>query len=83
MEQTILTLKPDVVFAERDGAVWLTRRSLTRVAKDLEQARMLRALHAGSQTPESLALLLQSRDEAAAALTLAAFILDFEEYLES
>lgn len=82
-EKSVLALKPGVVFAEKDGQVWLTLNSLTRIAKDAEQCRLLQALRFGGQSPDALAGLLRQQDEGAAALTLAAFILDFEDYLES
>lgn len=83
MEHTVLNFQPGVqlVVASGQTGVWLN--GVTKMAGSSGQEKILRALSAGRQSLEALQHLLDEQDEAASALTLAAFILDFEKYLES
>lgn len=87
MYETMLTLKLGVTLTEQDGHVGLTFCGRTQLAKDARQAEILRALVLKSRSPESLTALLCARNgpqsEGENSLTIAEFILDFGEYLES
>lgn len=88
MENTIFRLKPGVKLTEQDGRVGVSLAGNTLFAKDACQAIILRKLIGQEQSLESLTAILHTRkgsplDEATAALGLAAFILDFDYYLES
>lgn len=88
MESMMLKLKPGVALMERDGTVGLSLAGCTRFAKDEWQAALLRLLAAHEKSLDELQMILHERDvtppgEAAEALELAAFILDFEDFLES
>jgi hypothetical protein len=87
MEKAMLVLRQDVTPTVRDGVPGLTRGGRTRLARDDTQAALLQALAGGGQSLEHLVRTLTASgasplDQADAALALAAFILDFEEYLE-
>ena len=87
MERTLLTLKPGVTMTTRDGVFYLTLGRSSRPAENACQAAMMQALIRESQSPESLTRLLRLQeapppDDTAAALTIAAFILDFGDFLE-
>ena len=88
MENTIFRLKPCVTLTEQDGRVGVSLAGSTRFAKNAWQASILRTLIEQAQSLEGLAAILHlgngsPLDEAAEALELAAFILDFDYYLES
>lgn len=84
----MMQLKSDVKLVERDGVPGLSLAGRVRLAKDEWQAVLIRALAAREQPLKKLQLILRARDgpppdEAAAALELTAFILDFDPYIES
>lgn len=88
MNETMLTLKPDVTLTERDGQVGLTLHGHARFAKDARQTKILRALVLQSQSLESLISLLHARDDPFQndnyiSLAMAEFILDFGDFLEA
>lgn len=88
MDETMLTLKAGVALTERDGQVGLTLNGCAQFVKDTQQAEILRALISQSQSPESLAALLQTRGGSSENhneifLAIAEFILDFGEFLEA
>lgn len=73
---------------EQNGVPGLSLDGRVRLAKDARQAALIQALAAHEQPLEALQKILHERDgpspdENDAALELAAFILDFEEYIES
>lgn len=87
MENMILKLKIGVTPMDKNGVPGLSLAGCTRFAKDARQAALIQALAVHEQPLEALKKLLQTRDgspttDADAALVLAAFILDFEEYIE-
>ncbi len=88
MDQIMLTLKPGVTLAERGGQIGLVLQERIRFAKDARQAEILRALVERAQTIESLMAHLHTGDDPPENdhrifLTIAEFILDFGEFLES
>lgn len=87
MKRPLFKLKPGVLPVEQNGMPGLSLAGHIRFAKDKQQAALIRALAARAQPLQAMQTILSapnstSSDEAAAALTLAAFILDFEEYIE-
>jgi len=86
MDNTMLTLKPGAVPAERGGQSGLLLGGRFRGAQGAPQAALLKALAGGGQTLARLNELLLAQGlpggETGAALELAAFILNFEDYLE-
>lgn len=88
MENIIIELKPGVTPMEQSGVPGLSLAGRIRLAKNAQQAALIHALAAREQPLEELHTILHERngptpDENAEALELAAFILDFEEYIES
>lgn len=88
MENIILKLKSGVTSMEQNGVPGLSLAGRVRLAKDARQAALIQAVAAHEQPLEALQQILHARDDpptadANAALELAAFILDFEEYIES
>lgn len=88
MDQTMLTLKPGVTLTEESSQTGLMLNGQTQFAKNAWQAELIRALSKQSYSPENLmALLLMAdglpRNDNDVSLTIAEFILDFGEFLES
>jgi|GEM_PF-1271846 len=88
MDQIMLTLKPGVTLAEQDGQIGLMLQGRICFAKDAQQAEILRALVLQSQSLETLMALLPTgntplENDHRISLTMAAFILEFGEYLET
>lgn len=88
MDETTLTLKDGVMLTEQDGQIGLSLCGLIQFAKDARQEEILRELILRSQTPESLAALLQTRYGLSArdneiSRAIAEFILNFGEYLDA
>ncbi len=88
MENIMFKLKPGVTPVEQNGVPGLFFAGSMRFAKDAQQTALIHALTAHEQTLEALQKILHTRDgssavDADAALALAAFILDFEDYIES
>jgi len=88
MIPAVLAFKPGVTLTAEGDAVCLTMGQRIRCAQNARQALLLKALKRGSQSPESLAALLREsreapEDDTQAALIIAAFILDFGDYLEA
>lgn len=87
MKKTMFKLKPGVTPVEQNGVPGLFFAGSVRLAKDARQTALIQALTAHEQTLEALQKILHTRDgsstaDADAALVLAAFILDFEDYIE-
>jgi hypothetical protein len=88
MENDILILKPAAQPVEQGGRFGLLLDGRARYASSPEQALLLRALLEGRQPVWRLTALLAGSpapapDETRAALALAGFILDFNDYLEA
>ncbi|MDN0034002.1 hypothetical protein QVN85_13990 [Oscillibacter valericigenes] len=87
MDKTMLTLKHGVTLIEQGGQTGLVLQGRARFAQDPRQAKILRALVKRLQSLESLMALLHTRDDPQSenenSLTIAEFILDFSEFLES
>ncbi|MET0018018.1 hypothetical protein [Oscillibacter sp.] len=87
MDKTMLILKPDVTLIEQGYQTGLVLNGCVRFAQDARQAKILRALVLRPQSLESLMALLHTRDDPQSenenSLTIAEFILDFSEFLES
>lgn len=89
MEKTLfIVLKPGAELTEEDGCVGIQRDGKSRFAQNEGQAAALRALARQPQTLAAVSALLRVRDgpekeEWEIALLMAAFILDFGDYLDS
>lgn len=89
MEQRLfLCLKPGAEPTEENGAMGLRLGDRLRFARSAGQAAALRALAQGPQTLAAVSALLRVRDgplseEAETALQTAAFILEFDDYLDA
>ena len=87
MKVDMLTLLPGVQMAERGGQLEVTLAGRTRITSDTRQIALLRALGAGPRSVADLTGLLgasgAAEHDAFSALDLAAFILDFKDFLES
>lgn len=87
MENILFKLKPGVTLAEQNGMPGLSLAGRVRLAKDARQTALIQALTLHEQPLEALQKILRTWDgssgtEADTALALAAFILDFEDYIE-
>lgn len=87
MENITLTLLPGVRPVERGGVPGLTLAGRTRFADGAAQGELVRALSAGSRTMDALLTMLRALPAAPAnaedaPLAVAAFILDFGDFLE-
>ena len=88
MENDILVLNPAALPTEQNGQPGLLLGSRSRFAGDRAQTVLLRSLLEGRQPVWRLTALLAGSpapapDETRAALALAGFILDFNDYLEA
>lgn len=87
MGRLMLSLKPGAELIERGEQAGLALRGRTRMARDAGQTALLRALCSGGLPLDGVAAVLcpagSAATEADSALALAAFILDFEFFLES
>jgi len=88
MENIVLSLKAGTSAVLQNGMAALCLGGRTQPARDPLQAALIRTLSDGPRTVEALTTFVHARGgpqctEADAALTLAGFILDFKEYLES
>lgn len=88
MKNTILRLKHGVTLTEQDGRMGLSLAGHTKFAKNPWQAIILQTLTEKAQPLKNLTSASPTRngsspDEAMAALEMAAFILDFDYYIQS
>jgi hypothetical protein len=88
MENIILKLKYGVTLIEQNSVTGLSLAGHIRLAKDAQQAALIQALGAHEQPLDALQKLVCAHNatlmiDADTALTLAAFILDFEYYIKS
>jgi hypothetical protein len=87
MDDTMLTLRPDVELVEQGGRTGLKLNGEIGFARDEMHAALLRAIAEQGRSTDWLMAFLADRGASGpggsgAALVLAAFILDFGEYLE-
>jgi len=88
MDKAMLTLKPGVTLTEAGSQIGLVLDGQSQFSKNAWQAKLIRALSKQPQPPESLMALLRMgdgppRSDNDGSLTIAEFILDFGDYLES
>ncbi len=86
MENTLLALKKETCAVLRNGKHGLGCGDRLRLAGSRQQEIILKALAESPRTPEELAAMLERdggiTDSGEAALEIAAFILDFKDFIE-
>lgn len=85
-ERAVLCLQPDVSIVQDDGGWGLRRGAEVHYAQDAEQAVILRRMAAQVYDLHALTLAVMREmhlHEAMASLAIAAFVLEFDQYLEA
>lgn len=88
MDNVVLALKPDVKVICQEGITGLSLLDRKKLAHDHVQEKIISAISGGGQQLVKLKAIISSErcageDDPAAALALASFILDFNNYLET